>query len=179
MKKYNVPVMVCINKFDTDDEEEIQYIKNYALKYDVPVEISEAFAKGSEGTVDFANKVVEMLENCKSNYAPLYNLNLTIEEKIEKICKEIYGAASVEFLDDAKENIKNAVEYGYSDLPVCIAKTPASLTDDAKILGKPSDFTIKIRDIKINSGAGFIVAYAGNIMTLPGLGKNSRYKDFI
>jgi len=178
MKKYNVPVMVCINKFDTDDEEEIQYIKNYALKYDVPVEISEAFAKGSEGTVDFANKVVEMLENCKSNYAPLYNLNLTIEEKIEKICKEIYGAASVEFLDDAKENIKNAVEYGYSDLPVCIAKTPASLTDDAKILGKPSDFTIKIRDIKINSGAGFIVAYAGNIMTLPGLGKNSRYKDF-
>lgn len=178
MKKYSVPVMVCINKFDTDDEEEIGYIKNYALKYDVPVEISEAFEKGSEGTVDFANKVVEMLENCKSNYTPLYNLDLTIEEKIEKICKEIYGAASVEFLDDAKENIKNAVEYGYSDLPVCIAKTPASLTDDAKILGKPSDFTIKIRDIKINSGAGFIVAYAGNIMTLPGLGKNSRYKDF-
>lgn len=178
MKKYNVPVMVCINKFDTDDEEEIEYIRNYALKYDVPVEVSEAFEKGSDGTIDLANKVVELLDTRKSNYTPLYDLNLTIEEKIEKICREIYGADSVEFLDDAKENIKNAVEYGYGNLPVCIAKTPASLTDDAKVLGRPSGFNITIRDIKINSGAGFIVAYAGNIMTLPGLGKNSRYKQY-
>ena len=111
-------------------------------------------------------------------YTPLYDLNLSIEEKVEKICKDIYGASGVEFLDDAKENIKKAVEYGYSNLPVCIAKTPASLTDNAKILGRPTDFTITIRDIKINAGAGFIVAYAGNIMTLPGLGKSSKYKDF-
>ncbi len=178
MKKYNVPVMVCINKFDTDDDEEIEYIRNYASQFDVPVELSEAFAKGSEGTIDLANRVVEMLDTTESNYTPLYDLDLTIEEKIEKICKEIYGAGSVEFLDAAKENIKNAVEFGYGNYPVCIAKTPASLTDDAKVLGRPEGFTITIRDIKINSGAGFIVAYAGDIMTLPGLGKNSRYKQY-
>lgn len=178
MKKYNVPVMVCINKFDTDDKEEIEFIRKYALKYDVPVEISEAYEKGSEGTVELANKVVEILNTKEANYTPLYDLNLSIEEKVEKICKDIYGASGVEFLDDAKENIKKAVEYGYSNLPVCIAKTPASLTDNAKILGRPTDFTITIRDIKINAGAGFIVAYAGNIMTLPGLGKSSKYKDF-
>ena len=178
MKKYNVPVMVCINKFDTDDKEEIEFIRKYALKYDVPVEISEDYEKGSEGTVELANKVVEILNTKEANYTPLYDLNLSIEEKVEKICKDIYGASGVEFLDDAKENIKKAVEYGYSNLPVCIAKTPASLTDNAKILGRPTDFTITIRDIKINAGAGFIVAYAGNIMTLTGLRKSSKYKDF-
>ncbi len=178
MKKYNVPVMVCINRFDSDDDEEIEYIREYAAKFGVPVEMSEAFAKGADGTLDFANKVVEMLEETETNYTPLYDLNLSIEEKIEKICKEIYGAGKVEFLNEAKQNIKNAIEYGYEKLPVCIAKTPASLTDDAKVLGRPTGFTITIRDIKINSGAGFIVAYAGNIMTLPGLGKNSRYKEY-
>lgn len=178
MKKYNVPVMVCINKFDTDDEEEIEYIRQFALKYDVPVAISEAFVKGSEGTIDFAEKVVEMLNKTESNYTPLYDVNMSIEDKITKICKQIYGAANVEFLDEAKEKIAKANEFGYTNIPVCIAKTPASLTDDAEILGRPEGFTITIRDIKINSGAGFIVAYAGNIMTLPGLGKNSRYKNY-
>ncbi len=178
MKKYNVPVMVCINKFSTDSDEEIEYIRDFASKYDVPVEISQAYESGSEGTIEFANKVVEILEKEETNYMPLYSLDLTIEEKIEKICKEIYGASDVEFLDEAKENIKKAVKFGYEKLPVCIAKTPSSLTDDAKILGRPSGFKITIKNIKINSGAGFIVAYAGNIMTLPGLGKNSRYKDY-
>ncbi len=178
MKKYNIPVMVCINRFDTDDDEEIEYIREYASKYDVPVEISEAFSKGSEGSVDFAEKVVEILGIKEANYTPLYDLNLTIEQKIEKICKEIYGAKEVTFLDKAKDNIIKANEFGYNNLPICIAKTPSSLTDDAKILGRPENFNITIRNIKINAGAGFIVAYAGNIMTLPGLGKSSKYKDF-
>lgn len=178
MKKYNVPVMVCINKFDTDDEEEIEFIRKFALNYDVPVEISEAYEKGSEGTIEFAKKVVDMLDNTTSQYIPLYDLDLPIEEKINKICTEIYGASEVILLDEAKQNIQKAVEFGYSKLPICIAKTPASLTDDAKILGRPTGFGITIRDVKINAGAGFIVAYAGSIMTLPGLGKNSKYKQY-
>ena len=119
-----------------------------------------------------------MLETKEANYKPLYSLSLKIEEKIEKICKDIYGAKEVEYLDKARVNIAKAKEYGFGDLPICIAKTPSSLTDDAKILGRPEDFKITIRDIKINGGAGFIVAYAGSIMTLPGLGKSSKYKDF-
>ena len=178
MKKYDVPVMVCINKYDTDDEEEIDYIRKFASNYGVEVEVSDAYSKGSNGSVDFANKVVKMLENKEANYKPLYSLSLKIEEKIEKICKDIYGAKEVEYLDKARVNIAKAKEYGFGDLPICIAKTPSSLTDDAKILGRPEDFKITIRDIKINGGAGFIVAYAGSIMTLPGIGKSSKYKDF-
>ncbi len=178
MKKYNVPVMVCINRFDTDEDEEVEYIRKYCSSYGVEVVTSEAFAKGSDGTIEFAKKVVEMLDKTETNYSPLYDMKMPIEDKIEKICKEIYGAEKVEFLDAAKEKIEKANEFGYSTTPVCIAKTPASLTDDAKVLGRPEGFTITIRDIKINGGAGFIVAYAGNIMTLPGLGKSSKYKDF-
>ena len=178
MQKYGVPTMVCINKYGTDNNEEIEYIREYASGYGVDVEISDAFMRGSEGTVELANKVVEMLENTESNYKPLYELDLTIEEKINKICKEIYGAKDVVFLDLAKEKIQIANENGYSNYPVCIAKTPASLTDDAKVLGRPEGFTVTIRDIKISAGPGFIVAYAGNIMTLPGLGRKSKYMDY-
>lgn len=178
MQKYGVPTMVCINKYNTDDDEEIEYIREYAKGYGVDVEISDAYMNGSDGTIDFAKKVVEMLDNTKSNYSPLYSLDLSIEEKVNKICKEIYGAGEVVFLDKAKEKIKMANENGYGNYPVCIAKTPASLTDDAKVLGRPEGFTITIRDIKISAGPGFIVCYAGNIMTLPGLGKNSKYKEY-
>ena len=108
----------------------------------------------------------------------MYSLEESIQEKISIICKEIYGAKDVKFLDKAIENIKIANDNSYDKLPICIAKTPSSLTDDAKILGRPKDFTVTIRNIKIDAGAGFIVAYAGNIMTLPGLGKSSKYKDF-
>lgn len=178
MQKYGVPVMVCINKYDTDTENEIEYLKEYVRKYNVEVEISQAYENGSEGTIEFAKKVVEILDNTISNYKPLYDLDISIKDKIEKICKEIYGASDVKYLDEANKNIDMANEYGYNNLPICIAKTPSSLTDDAKILGRPEKFTITIRDIKIDAGAGFIVAYAGNIMTMPGLGKSSKYKDF-
>ncbi len=179
MKKYNIPVMVCINHYSTDTDKEIEYIAKYVKEnYNIPAEISSAFEEGSDGTIELAKKVVEILDNEKSNYTPLYDLDMPIEEKINKICKEIYGAGNVKFLDDALKNIEAANNNGYSNLPVCIAKTPASLTDDAKVLGRPTGFEITIRDIKIDAGAGFIVAYAGNIMTLPGLGKISKYKDF-
>ena len=178
MQKYGVPVMVCINKYETDTQKEIEFLKEFAKKYDVEVEISQCFEKGSQGTVDFANKVVEILDKTISSYKPLYSLEESIQEKISIICKEIYGAKDVKFLDKAIENIKIANDNSYDKLPICIAKTPSSLTDDAKILGRPKDFTVTIRNIKIDAGAGFIVAYAGNIMTLPGLGKSSKYKDF-
>ena len=178
MQKYGVPVMVCINKYETDTQKEIEFLREFTKKYGVEVEISQCFEKGSQGTVDFANKVVEILDKTVSNYKPLYSLDESIQDKISIICKKIYGAKEVKFLDKAIENIKIANNNSYDKLPICIAKTPSSLTDDAKILGRPKDFTITIRDIKIDAGAGFIVAYAGNIMTLPGLGKSSKYKDF-
>ncbi len=178
MQKYGVPTMVCINKYTADTDAEVEFIRQYAAGFGVEVEISRAFELGSEGTEDFARKVVELLDTTTSNYHPLYSTDLSIEEKIETICKEIYGAGEVVYLDEAKENIAKAKEYGYTNTPVCIAKTPASLTDDAKVLGCPKDFTITIRDIKINSGSGFIVAYAGSIMTHPGLGRHSRYESY-
>ena len=178
MQKYGVPVMVCINKYETDTQKEIEFLREFTKKYGVEVEISQCFEKGSQGTVDFANKVAEILDKTVSEYEPLYSLEESIQEKISIICREIYGAKEVKFLDKAIENIEIANDNSYSKLPICIAKTPSSLTDDAKILGRPKDFTITIRDIKIDAGAGFIVAYAGNIMTLPGLGKSSKYKDF-
>jgi len=177
MEKYDVPVMVCINRYSTDTDSEIKYIKDYVSNnYGICVVESRAYELGSKGTLDFANKVVELLEDTTSNYHPLYDLNLSIEDKIIKICKEIYGAKNVVFEEKAVENIKKANELGYNKVPVCIAKTPMSLTDDSKILGRPKEFTITIKNIKINAGAGFIVAYAGNIMTLPGLGKHSKYE---
>ncbi len=178
MKKYHVPVMVCINKYQTDTQKEIDFLKEYVNKYDVDVEISQAYEMGSDGTKDFAKKVVKILDNTTSNYKPLYDLEMSIQDKINKICKEIYGASDVKYLDEAVKNIEIANVNGYGDLPICIAKTPSSLSDDPKILGRPENFTITIKNIKIDAGAGFIVAYAGNIMTLPGLGKSSKYKDF-
>ena len=178
IKKYNVPVIVCINKYTSDTDEEIEYIKEYAKENGVEAVTSSAYENGSNGTVEFANKVVQVLNSTVSNYSPLYELNTSIKTKIEKVCKEIYGADDVIYLDEAEKNIEHANNLGYSNLPICIAKTPASLTDDAKVLGRPKKFKITIRDIKIDAGAGFIVCYAGNIMTLPGLGKSSKYKDF-
>ena len=178
IKKYKVPVIVCINKFASDTQAEIECIKEYAEKQGVKVAISESYGKGGEGAIEFANLVTEVLDDTVSEYQVLYNLELSIEEKIEKICKEIYGANEVVFLDEAKENINKANKFGYNNFPICIAKTPASLTDDAKILGRPENFKITIKDIKINGGAEFIVAYAGDIMTLPGLGKTAKYKEF-
>ena len=127
--------------------------------------------KGGDGAVDLANKVIETLETKKSNYHPLYDVNLPIKEKIGIIAKEIYRAKDVVFSDEAIEHIAKFEKIGFANTPVCIAKTPQSFTDNAKIVGAPTDFVVTVRDVTLSSGAGFVVALTGNILTMPGLPK--------
>ena len=170
MKGYGVPVVIAINKFPTDTEGELEVIDEMAEGLGVDVALSDVFAKGSEGGMELAEKVVALCEEPNS-YAPLYDRNLPVEEKIEIISKEIYGAKDVVYSDDALAMIERIIKLGRDKLPVCMAKTQMSFTDDPKKLGAPEDFTIHIRDIRLSNGAGFIVALTGAVMTMPGLPK--------
>ena len=173
MKKYGVPVIVAINHFDTDSDEEIKIIKEYCAEYDVKCAFSDVFAKGGDGGIELAKTVCEVIDgkSTEDEFKVLYDENLSIEEKIEKIATEIYHAGNVSYMKPALKAIKEIDSLGQSNLPICVAKTQYSLSDDQDLLGAPEGFTITIRDIKLNSGAGFIVAYAGQIMTMPGLPK--------
>ena len=174
MQKYNIPVVVAINKFITDTEAEIQVIKDFCKKMNVEVANCEIWEKGGEGGKELVNKVLDAIEkNEKSEkkYAPLYDLDLTIQEKIEKIAKEIYGADGVDFAPKALNNIKKYVENGYDKLPICVSKTQKSLSDNPKLLGRPRGFRITINEIRLSAGAGFLVAMAGEIIDMPGLPK--------
>ena len=172
MQKYNLPVVVAINKFITDTDAEIQVIKDFCVKMDVEVANCEIWEKGGEGGKELVEKVMNAIEkNEKSDkkYTPLYDLNLSIEEKIEKIAKEIYGADGVNFAPKALNNIKKYVENGYDKLPICISKTQKSLSDNPNLLGRPTGFTITINEVRLSAGAGFLVAMAGSIIDMPGL----------
>lgn len=172
MQKYNLPVVVAINKFITDTDAEIQVIKDFCAKMDVEVANCEIWEKGGEGGKELVEKVINAIEkNEKSDkkYTPLYDLNLSIEEKIEKIAKEIYGADGVNFAPKALNNIKKYVENGYDKLPICISKTQKSLSDNPNLLGRPTGFTITINEVRLSAGAGFLVAMAGEIIDMPGL----------
>lgn len=169
VKKFNVPLVVAINKFPTDTDKELNFIEEKCNELGVEVSLSEVWAKGSEGGLDLAEKVVDLVENKTANYTPLYDLDLPIAEKIEKICKEIYGADGVSFSRKALKNIKKYEEDGYMNLPICMAKTQKSLSDDPKKLARPTGFTVEISDVKISAGAGFIIPMAGSIMRMPGL----------
>ena len=172
MQKYNLPVVVAINKFITDTDAEIQVIKDFCAKMDVEVANCEIWEKGGEGGKELVEKVMNAIEkNEKSDkkYTPLYDLNLSIEEKIEKIAKEIYGADGVNFAPKALNNIKKYVENGYDKLPICISKTQKSLSDNPNLLGRPTGFTITINEVRLSAGAGFLVAMAGEIIDMPGL----------
>ena len=172
MQKYNLPVVVAINKFITDTDAEIQVIKDFCAKMDVEVANCESWEKGGEGGKELVEKVMNAIEkNEKSDkkYTPLYDLNLSIEEKIEKIAKEIYGADGVNFAPKALNNIKKYVENGYDKLPICISKTQKSLSDNPNLLGRPTGFTITINEVRLSAGAGFLVAMAGSIIDMPGL----------
>lgn len=174
MQKYNLPVVVAINKFITDTDAEIQAIKDFCAKMDVEVANCEIWEKGGEGGKELVEKVMNAIEkNEKSDkkYTPLYDLNLSIEEKIEKIAKEIYGADGVNFAPKALNNIKKYVENGYDKLPICISKTQKSLSDNPNLLGRPTGFTITINEVRLSAGAGFLVAMAGSIIDMPGLPK--------
>ena len=171
MKKFGVPVVVAINHFLTDTDEEIEVLENYCRENDVEFALSDVFAKGDEGGKELAEKVVKACEK-PANFAPIYSLDLSIKEKIETIAKEIYGADGVDYSASASKAIADIEKLGYSKLPVCMAKTQYSLSDDANKLGRPTGFRINIREVKVSAGAGFVVALAGAIMTMPGLGKD-------
>ena len=171
MKKFGVPVVVAINHFLTDTDEEIEVLENYCRENDVEFALSDVFAKGGEGGKELAEKVVKACEK-PANFAPIYSLDLSIKEKIETIAKEIYGADGVDYSASASKAIADIEKLGYGKLPVCMAKTQYSLSDDANKLGRPTGFRINIREVKVSAGAGFVVALAGAIMTMPGLGKD-------
>ena len=172
MQKYNLPVVVAINKFITDTNAEIQVIKDFCAKMDVEVANCEIWEKGGEGGKELVEKVlnaIEKNEKFEKKYTPLYDLDLSIQEKIEKIAKEIYGADGVDFAPKALNNIKKYVENGYDKLPVCVSKTQKSLSDNPNLLGRPTGFKITINEVRLSAGAGFLVAMAGTIIDMPGL----------
>ena len=173
MRKFGVPVVVAINRFHTDTKDELQVVDDCCRELGVPYALSEVFGKGGEGGEDLARTVVKEIESTEESrhFAPLYADDRTIEEKIEIIAKEIYGADGVTFGPAAKKALSDIRALGGDKLPVCIAKTQYSLSDNAALLGRPSGFTITIRDLRLSNGAGFVVAYAGDIMTMPGLPK--------
>ena len=171
MKKFGVPVVVAINHFLTDSDEEIAVLENYCRENDVEFALSDVFAKGGEGGVALAEKVVKACEK-PANFAPLYDIELPIKEKIDIIAKNIYGADSVVYSSEALKSIANIEKLGQDKLPICMAKTQYSLSDDPSKLGRPTGFKLNIRDVKLSAGAGFIVALSGTIMTMPGLGKD-------
>ena len=169
MKKYNVPVVVAMNRFLTDTEAEFDLIRKECKKYDVPVALCDVWEKGGEGGEELSKLVVDSIENKESNYKPLYDLDLNIEQKIETIVKEIYGGDGINFAPKAKKMIKVLEENNYDKLPICISKTQKSLSDNAKLLGRPTGFTVQINELKLAAGAGFIIAMAGDIIDMPGL----------
>lgn len=171
MKKYGVPVVVTLNAFITDTPEEYEFIKKHCEYAGCEFALSEVWAKGGEGGIELANKVIETLENKKSDFKPIYDDNLSVEEKIGTIAKEIYGADGVIFEEAAKKELQHIEEMGFGNLPVCMAKTQYSLSDNASLLGRPTGFKISVREVYINAGAGFVVALTGKILTMPGLPK--------
>lgn len=171
IKKFGVPAVVAINKFPTDTDAELEYIEKRCQALGVNVALSEVWGKGSEGGLDLAQQVIDLVEGDTADFSPLYDLDLPIIDKIETICKEIYGADGVDFTKAALKNIKKFEADGYGNLPICMAKTQKSLSDDPKKLARPTGFTVTINDVKISAGAGFIIPMAGSILRMPGLPK--------
>jgi formate--tetrahydrofolate ligase len=171
LRKFGVPVVVAINKFHTDTPAETEYVKDYCSGLGCDAVFSEVYEKGGAGGVELAKKVVELCEAKEARFKPLYSTDLPIKEKIEVIAREIYRADGADYTNGAEKNIKDAEALGFGRMPVCIAKTQYSLSDEADKLGHPENFRITVREVKISSGAGFVVAYAGNILTMPGLPK--------
>ena len=169
--KYNLPSVVAINAFPADSEAELQLLKDTCNKMGVDVAISKVWEKGADGGIELAEKLLEILDTKEANYQPLYDLNLSIKEKIETIAKEIYGADGVAFDKKVLTKMKKYEAQGLADLPICVAKTQYSLSDQPTLLGRPSGFTIKINDLIPSAGAGFLVAISGSIMRMPGLPK--------
>ena len=171
IKKFGLPAIVAINAFPTDTKAELDLLREICEAKGVKVALSEVWAKGADGGIELANGLVDLLENTESHYKPIYDLDLPIEDKIKTIAREIYGADDVIFTKKAKTNIKKLTDLGFDKLPICIAKTQYSLSDDPTLLGRPTGFNIEINDLIPNTGSGFLVAISGDIMRMPGLPK--------
>ena len=171
LRKFNLPIVVALNVFVTDTEKELAFLENWAKEQGVEFSRTEVWEKGGLGGIDLAEKVVKAVEGNDKELQLLYKDEASITEKIETVCREIYGADGVNFSDEVKSEIERIESLGFKHLPVCMAKTPASLTDNAKIKGRPTGFNITINDVKLRSGAGFVVAYANKVLTMPGLPK--------
>ena len=171
MKKFGVPVVVAINRFYTDTENEIRIVEEFCKNAGVESSMTEIFAKGGDGGKDLASKVISTIENKSSEFKPIYDEKLSIKEKLDIIADEIYRADGVVYTAEAEKALKEIEKLGYGNIPVCVAKTQYSLSDDPSKLGKPEGFKITVRDLKLSSGAGFVVALTGNILTMPGLPK--------
>lgn len=171
MRKYGLPVVVAINRFATDTEAEIETIEAFCKEKDVPVSLTEVFARGGEGGKELAEKVVKTIETKEAHFKPIYDEKLSIKEKLNVLAKEIYRAGDVVFTSNAEKAISEIEKLGKDKLPICVAKTQYSLSDDPQKLGSPNGFTLTVRDVRLSAGAGFIVALTGDIMTMPGLPK--------
>ena len=169
VKKFGVPVVVAINIFAQDTEEELEAVREHCAKHGVNVALSDVFARGGEGGIDLAKEVITLAESNTADFHPLYDLDMPLKAKIETIAKEIYGADGVTYSKDANKALKEFEELGFGNLPVCMAKTQYSFSDDASLVGRPSGFKINIANCRLSAGAGFIVVLSGNILTMPGL----------
>ncbi len=170
-EKFGIPAVVAINKFPTDTDSELALVQEECKRLGVNAVLSEVWAKGGEGGLELAKEVIRIIEESENNYKPIYDLDMGIADKITTIAKEIYGADGVEFAPAALKEIKELEELGFRNVPVCIAKTQYSLSDDPKLLGRPTGFNINVRNVRVSAGAGFVVVLTGAIMTMPGLPK--------
>ena len=171
MKKFGLPVVVALNEFETDTEKEKEIVAKKCSELGVSCAYASVFANGGKGGEELAKKVISVLESEKSDYAPIYELDLSIEEKIEKLTREIYGGAGIKIMPKAKKQIETIEAMGFKNLPVCMAKTQYSLSDNPKLLGRPEGFDITVSEVRVSAGAGFVVVQTGDIMTMPGLSK--------
>ena len=169
--KFNVPAVVCVNRFPGDTPEELAVVQDRCGQLSVPVSVGEGFLRGGEGMTDLADKVMSTARCPGKTFKPLYDWKLSVEEKIGIVAREIYGAAHIDFTPDARNDLKRLEKHGFSELPVCIAKTQNSLSDNPELLGRPKDFVVTVREIVVSAGAGFVVPITGDIMRMPGLPK--------
>lgn len=176
IQQFGLPYVVAINEFATDTQNEVEALQAWCRSNKHPMSLSQVWAKGGEGALDLAKLVVEICDT-ENNYAPLYDVEESIETKIETIAKKVYGAGNVVFSDEAKAQIETFNDLGWNKMPICMAKCPTSITDDAKVYGAPKGFTITVRELRPSIGAGFIVALTGNVMTMPGLPKHPAALD--
>lgn len=172
IQSFGLPFVVAINKFVTDTDKEVETLLDLCKKHNLPVELTEVWEKGGEGGVALASRLLEVIDKKESNFSPLYDVADSIEQKITTIVKTVYGGKNIEFSSKAKKQMSDYENFGWGNLPVCMAKTQYSLSDDPTKLGRPSDFTITVRELKPSIGAGFIVALTGDVMTMPGLPKS-------